>query len=137
MQRHLREYNKLNLPLARLLRRTMTDAERKLWTSLRNNQFQCKFRRQFPIGKYILDFYCPQIKLNIELDGGQHYTDEGRKRDQERDQYLKTMSVEVLRFPDNEIFQNNNGVLSMIYEKIEILTNDQTPSQPSPKRGRS
>jgi BirA family biotin operon repressor/biotin-[acetyl-CoA-carboxylase] ligase len=119
MHQHLHEYNKSNLPVARVLRKAMTDAERKLWSHLRKNQLSCKFRRQFPIGKYVLDFYSPQIKLNIEIDGGQHYTEEGKKRDQERDQYLKTQGIEVLRFADNEVFQNEDGVLNMIYDKIE------------------
>jgi very-short-patch-repair endonuclease len=137
MHQHLHEYNKSNLPVARVLRKTMTDAERKLWSYVRKSQFSCKFRRQVPVGRFVLDFYSPQLKLNIELDGGQHYTEEGKKRDQERDQYLKIQGIEVLRFADNEIFQNEDGALQMIYMKVQELKCNETPSRPSPKRGRS
>jgi very-short-patch-repair endonuclease len=128
VHRHLSEYNKSHLAIARALRKTMTDAERKLWSLLRNNQLQYKFRRQVPVGNYVLDFYCPKAKLNIELDGGQHYTEKGMKQDNERDQYLKKQEIEVLRFPDNEIFQNEDGVLNMIYTRIKNRTKYETPS---------
>jgi very-short-patch-repair endonuclease len=128
VHRHLSEYNKSHLAIARVLRKTMTDAERKLWSLLRNNQLHYKFRRQIPIGKYILDFYCSPIKLNIELDGSQHYTEDGMNKDKQRDEYLKKLGIEVLRFPDNEIFKNENGVIQTIYQVIENRAHGKTPS---------
>jgi very-short-patch-repair endonuclease len=66
----------------------MTEAERKLWALLRGNQLGVRFRRQVPFGSYVVDFYCPAAKLVVELDGSQHYTDNGRQEDEERDTYL-------------------------------------------------
>jgi very-short-patch-repair endonuclease len=71
-----------NSDRCRNFRKNQTDAERKLWIILRNRQLNgVKFRRQFSIGRYILDFYSPEYRLGIEADGGQHYEDRGRKRD--------------------------------------------------------
>ena len=80
---------RLNIDRCRNLRKNQTNAERKLWYTLRNRQlFKIKFRRQFSIGKYILDFYSPEYKIGIEADGGQHFTDEGRKQDNVRTRKL-------------------------------------------------
>jgi very-short-patch-repair endonuclease len=97
----------------------MTEAERKLWSILRGNRFGEKFRRQFPFGRYNLDFYCHRAKLNIELDGGQHYTDEGIANDKERDEYLRENGIVTLRFPNFEVFQNLDGVLQVIYQNVQ------------------
>ena len=82
---HCSNSMKVLLPLARKLRTDMTDAEHKLWRRIRNNQLGVKFRRQTVFDHYILDFYSVQSKLVIEVDGGQHYTDEGRANDNKRD----------------------------------------------------
>ncbi|MBI3764933.1 MAG: endonuclease domain-containing protein, partial [Ignavibacteriales bacterium] len=97
MHWHFEQYNKNGIPRARKLRREMTDAERKLWRYLRNDQLETKIRRQVPIGSYVLDFYCPKAKLCIEIDGSQHFEDEGLKRDQVRDNYLTERGIDVLR----------------------------------------
>jgi very-short-patch-repair endonuclease len=90
-------------PRRRELRRNQTEAEKALWTHLRNKQFHgMKFFRQYSIGPYILDFYSPTLKLAIELDGGQHNQPENRKYDSARSEYLKAHDVEVTRFCDNE-----------------------------------
>jgi very-short-patch-repair endonuclease len=74
-----------NIDKCRIFRKNQTNAERKLWLVLRNRQLSgAKFRRQFPIGKYILDFYSPEYKLGIEADGGQHYEEKGRLKDKQR-----------------------------------------------------
>ena len=74
-----------NIGKCRFLRKNQTDAERKLWSLLRNRQLaKVKFRRQFSIDRYILDFYSPEYKLGIEADGGQHYSDEGKVKDKLR-----------------------------------------------------
>jgi len=70
------------------------------------------------IGDYIVDFYCPSAKLIVELDGGQHYTEEGKRRDQVKDKYLESLGIIVLRFSDREVFKNIEGVLERIFEHL-------------------
>ncbi len=116
---HLPHYTKPLIPLARELRREMTDAEHKLWSQIRDNKLGIKLRRQVVFGPYILDFYSAKAKLVLELDGGQHNTDEGIVKDKKRDTYLKEHGLEVLRFSDIEVLQNTSGVLQIIYDKIK------------------
>lgn len=101
----------------------MTGAERKLWSLLRNNRLGAKFRRQVPYGPYILDFYCVKARLVVEADGRQHYTPEGRKKDAERDAYLRSDGLEVLRFLNDEVLSNEEGVEQLIYEKVQVALN--------------
>ncbi len=97
----------------------MTDAERLLWSKIRRKQLKGhQFYRQKIIGNYIVDFYCPRAGLIIELDGGQHYKEEGMKKDKKRDAYLKNIGLKVLRFSDREVFENLPGVLEKIYEYL-------------------
>jgi len=77
-----------------------------------------KFYRQKVIGNYIVDFYCPRAKLVIELDGGQHFMDEGIERDKERDRYLSSLGLKVLRFTDKEVINELSSVLEKIYENL-------------------
>jgi very-short-patch-repair endonuclease len=101
------------------LRKNMTDAERLLWSKMRNKQLKgLLFYRQRIIGNYIVDFYCPRVNLVIEIDGGQHYNDEGIKEDRIRDDYLRTQGYKVLRFSDKEVFENLKGVVERIYENL-------------------
>ena len=98
---------------ARQLRRNMTDAERRLWRHLRRRQLVgCKFRRQCPIGRYIVDFVCFEQMLVIELDGGQHA--DQTARDAQRDAWLKTQGYQVMRFWNNEVLQKTEVVLEVI-----------------------
>jgi len=111
---------RINVERSRDLRRNQTDAERKLWSILRNRRLTgVKFRRQFPIGRYILDFYSPEYKLGIEADGGQHYEDEGRRKDDLRAEELSGLGVQILRFSDRDILNNVEGVCEVIQESIE------------------
>jgi very-short-patch-repair endonuclease len=119
MQRHLPEYNKRNIPVARMLRRNMTDGERRLWSLLRRNQLGVKFRRQVPMGRYVLDFYCVKAKLNVELDGSQHYTPKGHENDAVRDEYLRQQGIKIMRFFSSEVLTNPDGVLQAIYDCIQ------------------
>jgi very-short-patch-repair endonuclease len=97
------------------LRKNQTDSESILWSKLRNKQCNgFKFFRQYGLGEYILDFYCPELRLAIELDGGQHAQKKEREYDQTRTNYLTTNDVKELRFWNNEITENLDGV----YEKI-------------------
>jgi very-short-patch-repair endonuclease len=106
-----------NVERCKNLRKDQTDAEKKLWAIMRNRQLAgVKFRRQFSIGKYILDFYCPEYRLGIEADGGQHYEDKGKKQDEIRTRELLELGVEILRFSDREILNNIEGVCEKIHE---------------------
>ena len=102
---------------AQALRKNMTEEERKLWYAFLNN-LRPHFYRQRVTGKYILDFYCPAIKLAIEVDGLQHYTDEGENADINRDNYLNGLGIEVLRFSNIDINQNFESVCKTIYSKL-------------------
>jgi len=91
----------------------MTLAERKLWSHIRRKQINgLQFYRQFIIGNYIVDFYCPKAKLVIEVDGGQHFTDEGKESDESRDAYLNSIGFRVLRYNNHEVLANIEGVVS-------------------------
>jgi very-short-patch-repair endonuclease len=97
----------------------MTDAERLLWSKIRGKQLKgYQFYRQRIIGNYIVDFYCPKVKLVIELDGGQHYSGEGLEKDKIRDDYLREQGLKVLRFSDRDVFENITGVVESIYENM-------------------
>ena len=102
---------------ARSLRRSSTDAERRLWTYLRGGRLkEAKFRRQHPIGLYVVDFFCLEAKLVVELDGGGHDADAQRRADADRSAYLESRGYRMLRFCNNEVFTNIDGVLGRIAE---------------------
>jgi very-short-patch-repair endonuclease len=102
---------------ARGLRRASTDAEQKLWAHLRNRQLRgAKFRREHPIGPYIADFFCLEAKLIVEVDGGGHATEAQRRADAARAAYLENCGYRVLRFWNNEVIGNIDGVLERIAE---------------------
>ena len=108
------------LARARHLRRDATDAERFLWRLLRNRQFLgFKFRRQHPLAGYVLDFYCHEARLAIELDGGQHAEPERATLDAKRTQELETLGVRVVRFWNNDVLRNPEGVLEVIWAALE------------------
>ena len=102
---------------ARTLRRNLTDAERKLWHELRRDALGVNFRRQHAIGKYIVDFVCLDHKLIIEADGGQH-AEEQAEHDAARTAWLESQGYEVLRFWNNDILTNIEGVLEVIRQKL-------------------
>jgi very-short-patch-repair endonuclease len=122
--------------VARQLRSRMTDAERKLWFALKDRRFAAfKFRRQVPVGPYVADFLCFELRLIIEVDGGQHADS---VRDVERDNWLTRNEFRVLRFWNNDVLGNLEGVLTRLAEQM-----DRTPhpssrwreTPPSPARG--
>ena len=96
------------------LRNNQTEAERKLWKYLRNKQLDIKFRRQYGIGNYIADFYCPELKLVVELDGEQHYTKEGMEYDKIREDYMSSLGIKTIRFSNSDVMRNIEGVLEII-----------------------
>ncbi len=112
----MQPYNKnLKLP-SRDLRNNMTDAEHWLWQRLRRKQILgLQFYRQKPILNFIVDFYCSAAKLVIECDGGQHYTEDGLKADQIRDQALSELGLVVLRFSNRQILIETDAVVDQIY----------------------
>ena len=105
----------------RILRRNQSDAERLIWHYLRSKQFYgLKFFRQYGIGLYILDFYCPERRLAIEIDGGQHAKENQEIIDSKRTEYLKSRNIIVVRFWNNEVLDNIDGVLEKIKEVARI-----------------
>jgi len=103
--------------IARKLRRNQTEHESKLWYNLRSRFLDdLKFRRQYKIGKYIVDFYCPAKKLVIELDGGHHAEKENIIKDNQRQKWIENKGYRVLRFENSEIDKNLDGVLEKIME---------------------
>ena len=101
---------------ARELRRTSTDAERKLWFNLRNRRFTLyKFRRQQPIGPFIADFYCSTSKLIVELDGGQHTMPVNLLYDERRSRWLEGRGYRVIRFPNTDVLKDVENVLDGIW----------------------
>ena len=111
-----------SISLARNLRRNESDAERKLWSKLRSRQFDnLKFRRQHPIGKYIVDFVSIEKKIIVEVDGGQHNELNNIENDKQRTIRLENEGYTVLRFWNNDVLTNIEGVVIRILEQINTL----------------
>jgi len=116
---------------ARGLRRRQTDAERRLWAQLRDRRLQgAKFARQVPVGAYVVDFCCRELKVIVELDGGQHAMQ--ARSDTERTVFLEALGYRVLRFWNNEVLANTDGVLQRI---AQALAAARPSPRPSPQRG--
>ena len=105
--------NKQLVPLAKQLRREMTKEERRLWYDYLRT-YPARFLRQRVLGKYIVDFYCAAAKLVIELDGSQHFSDDGTEYDSRRTKYLEGCGIRVIRVPNNEVNENFAGVCEYI-----------------------
>ncbi len=124
------------LEAARTLRSTMTDAEQLLWQYLRGKQLGgYRFRRQRPIERFVLDFYCCEAKLAVELDGGQHNEADVRTHDEERTATLGQHGIQVIRFWNSEVFSNLEGVLEAIYQALQQRTSLSPPLPASPLQG--
>ncbi len=124
--------SKSTIAKARALRKAMTPEEKKLWSHLRAKSFNSQFRKQVPFGPYILDFFCLVKKIAVELDGGQHYTDEGQEYDAARDKYLQAHEITMLRFRNREVKTNLDGVLTVIWDTV----NNVDPILTLPLQGR-
>ena len=121
---HNNNYTRYNAKLknrAQNLRKDMTKQEGMLWHLFLKKLYP-KFYRQRPIGIYIADFYCSKAKLVIEIDGGQHYSQEGMDYDEQRTMFLNSIGLEVIRFNNLEVEKNFNGVCYAINEKIKERT---------------
>ena len=113
------------------LRNHMTDAEIILWARLKGKQlYGYKFRRQYSIEKYIVDFYCTKLKLAVEVDGGQHNDLINRRSDKERTSVLGNHNITVIRFWNHEVLQNTDDVLNEILHKCKELEKLPPPTPP-------
>ena len=105
----------MSVQQARRLRKGATDAEKRLWSRLRNRQVgNLKFRRQHPFGNRVVDFFCDEVKLAIELDGSGHLPGGGQTSDLDREMELYEKGIRILRFYNHDIFRNLDGFLSAI-----------------------
>ena len=121
------------LAFARSMRHDQTNAEARLWQLLRNRRLAgFKFRRQVPIGGYIVDFYCHEARLGVELDGGQHNDDAGRRYDEGRDAALAKSGIRIVRFWDPDVLKHADVVLGHIYGLLTDLSLRPPSPQPSP-----
>jgi very-short-patch-repair endonuclease len=117
----------------RLLRKNFTDAERRLWSRLRRRQlFGFKFFRQYSVGSYIVDFYCPAIRLAIELDGGQHAQGAQALYDEKRTEYLNKHNIKVIRAWDDDALKNTDGVLLEISSNLTFSDENKFNSSQPP-----
>ncbi len=124
------KYNPKLKANARQLRRNLTDSERVLWQRLRGKQLlDVQFYSQKPIGRYIVDFYAPQAKLVIELDGSQHLEEPHAEKDRERDEFLSRLGLLVLRLNSSQVLKETDSVVEFIYQKLE----ERTKNPPLPK----
>jgi very-short-patch-repair endonuclease len=116
---------------SRALRRAMTDAERIVWYAVRAHRLNgASFRRQAPIGPFIVDFVCHDARLIIEVDGAQHFEAEHEKRDARRDAFLTARGYRVVRFNNHDVVTNRQGVVEAISAALAA-----SPSLPSPASG--
>ncbi|WP_146566389.1 endonuclease domain-containing protein [Posidoniimonas corsicana] len=114
---------------ARALRSNQTEAERQLWSRLRKRQLcDCRFRRQFAVGPFVVDFECSERQVVVELDGGGHNTEAERQRDQRRTQYLESRGYQVLRYWNTDVTDDTDAVL----EAIARVLVDRVSGRPHP-----
>lgn len=113
-------YNKALVPRAKELRKSMTKAERKIWYEVfRNKQFEeLRWLRQRPIANFIVDFYCAELKLVVEIDGDSHFTQGGRVYDEERTKILEGYGLTVIRFTNEEVLKNLAGVHQRLLQHV-------------------
>ncbi|MBP0000083.1 MAG: endonuclease domain-containing protein [Cyanobacteria bacterium SID2] len=109
-------YDRSLVERAKEMRKNPTAAERKLWQFLRT--FPLKMWRQRPIDRFIVDFYCPKLKLVIEVDGAQHFTPEGRERDRQRTARLESYGLKVIRFTNAEVLNEFDAVCEVISQYL-------------------
>jgi len=120
---------------AREQRKNMTSAEKKLWQRIRSKRLGVKFRRQHPINRFIADFYCHEAKLLIEVDGGYHDEEEQWEYDTGREKELENLGIRVIRFTNDEVEQNLEGVVEVIQKQLHHPTAHLPhPPAPSPTR---
>lgn len=129
-----------NLPTQKSVRQTlrnrMTVAEKKLWYYLKGSHLEgYKFRRQQGIGPYVVDFYCPQRRLAIEIDGDSHYQRGAAGRDYARQRFIEAQEIRVLRFTDNDVRESLSNILEIILKELRAISDRTTPNPSSERRG--
>ena len=113
-------FNKIEYKQRRqTLRNNMTEPEKRLWGILRNHQLGVKFRRQHGIGHYIVDFYCPELKLIIEVDGESHFFEDAQAYDKIRDKFMLELGLTTIRITNTEIMQNIDGVCEYLQQHVQ------------------
>ena len=124
----MKPYNKNLKQASRDLRNHMTEAEKLLWSRIRNKQIlDLQFYRQKPILNYIVDFYCPAANLVIECDGSQHFTNEGLEADRVRDEALAQLGLKVFRFDNGQVMGRIDDVVEVVYQCCLNQLADQFP----------
>ncbi|AXB30830.1 endonuclease domain-containing protein [Vibrio campbellii] len=101
------------------LRTNMPKPEEILWQRIRRKQLGVKFRRQHGIGRYIVDFYCAELNLVIEIDGDSHFSDEGKEKDTKRDAFMETLGIKVVRFTNEEVMKQTESVLERLFNLVQ------------------
>ena len=116
-----RIYNRQELKQKRRdLRNNMPDAEVILWSRIQRRQLlDYRFRRQYSVGNYVLDFYCPRLKFGIELDGDSHFREGAKQYDEQRQAYIESFGIRVVRFLNTDVYDNLDGVLEVLVSEIQ------------------
>jgi len=110
--------------LRKHLRNSAPDAEKLLWSKLKGSQvLNCKFRRQYGVDKYVVDFYCPELKLGIEIDGDPHFKGNAMEKDKARQDAIEKYGITLLRFYNDDVYKSLNGVLRSIEKHILATKN--------------
>ena len=122
-------YNPDLVALAKKLRNNMTFGEVALWREINGKKLGFRFSRQIPIDQYIVDFYCKELQLAVEVDGGIHFEEDHRKKDEKRQKRLESLGVTVVRFSDLDVKNNLGWVLNDIRSEIEKLRPSPSPSK--------
>ena len=125
-------YKKEMIPRAKELRRNATRQERRLWYEFLRD-YPIRFQRQKTIGPFIVDFYCSKARLAVELDGSQHYSEDGMAYDEERTAVLSGYGVTVLRLSNQDVDRNFFGVCEQIDNQVQKMLKEKHPLAPSPR----
>ena len=120
-QSELPPYSKQTLARARELRKNMTPTEWAVWNHLRDKKTGVKFRRQAPIGKYIVDFFSLEIGLVVEIDGSQHYEEKNISYDNRRSAFFKRYGISIIRFNNHDVATNLEGLIEAVIKKVNDL----------------
>lgn len=123
------KHNKSLTPIAQKLRREMTKEEKQLWYRFLKN-YPIQFKRQVTCGQYVLDFYCPKARLVIELDGSYHYYTQTADNDKTRTEYLNSLGIHVMRFPNKDVWQDLDRICKQIDFAVKKLVEENLIRQP-------
>ncbi|MGD1045616.1 MAG: endonuclease domain-containing protein [Bacteroidota bacterium] len=118
-----RVFNRVSeTPRRKSLRHSMPEAEVILWSKLQRRQVDgLKFRRQYSVGRFVVDFYCTELKLAIEVDGDSHFKPGAEWRDAERETFIKQYGIKFLRFTNSDVRENLYGVLTQIWDTVNLI----------------